>query len=341
MRRYSLLLCLAAACADAPDLETRPPWAEGPALPGRRLEAAVAAHGVRLAVAGGFSTSAREGLAITNEVLVLDTFTGVWEPLPELPVAWTHGSLASVGGVLYLLGGLDGANFIARGDAFALDLEAAAWRALPPLPAGQERGAAGVVVSPPHIYLIGGAGSNGAVLATVLDFNVSTSTWTQLADLPIARSHAAAMRRPDGTLIVAGGLAADGAALADVYALPLGATEWIARAPMPTPRGGCAYGAVLGWLVCVGGEAASTLRVAEAYDPVADAWRALPEMPDARAGAPGAVIGQQLYIAGGSRTFAFEPTDTVYVFSLLDVAARPWSVLRAIRAAGEALRRYN
>lgn len=317
------LLLAAAACADAPDLDPRPPWAEGPALPGRRLEAAVAAHGVRLAVAGGFSTSASEGLAITREVLALDTFSGAWTPLPELPVAWTHGALASSGGVLFLLGGLegglDGVNFIARGEAFALDLEAAAWRELPPLPAGQERGAAAVVVSSPHIYLIGGATTGGGALASVLDFNVSTSEWAQLPDLPVARSHAAAMRRQDGTLIVAGGLASEtGAPLDDVYALPLGATAWVPRAPMTTPRGGCAYGEVLGWLVCVGGEASSTLRVAEAYDPVADAWQALPEMPDPRAGAPGAVIGQQLYIPGGSRTFAFEPTDTVWVFSLLD-----------------------
>ena len=123
------------------------------------------------------------------------------------------------------------------------------------MPAGQERGAAAVVVSPPHVFLLGGATSGGA-LASVLDFNVSTSTWSQLPDLPTARSHAAAMRLDDGTLIVAGGLAdGTGIPLGDVYALPLGAAAWELREPMPTRRGGCAYGRVQRSLVCAGGEA--------------------------------------------------------------------------------------
>src|SRR5205814_2179349 len=127
-------------------------WSDGPEMPGRRLEPAVAAFGARLVVAGGFSTGA-PGLEITREVIALDTFTGAWESLPDLPVAWTHAALAAAGGTLYLLGGLEGQTFVPRGDAYALDPGAGAWRALPPLPAGQERGAAGVVVSPPHIYL--------------------------------------------------------------------------------------------------------------------------------------------------------------------------------------------
>ena len=48
----------------------------------------------------------------------------------------------------------------------------------------------------------------------------------------------------------------------------------------------------------------------------------MPDLPVERAGAPGAVIGQRLYIPGGSGTFAFEPADSVLVFSLLDALAR-------------------
>ena len=314
---------LLAACTDPAAPVRGEPWTSGPSMPGRRLEAAVAAHGTRLVVAGGFSTSAMEGLAITREVITLDTFTGAWTSLPELPVAWTHGGLAAVGPTLYLLGGLEGQAFVARGEAFALDLGGDTWRSLPALPAGQERGAAAVVVSPPHIFLLGGAASSGA-LASVLDFNISTEAWSQLPDLPTARSHAAAMRLDDGTLIVAGGLAdGTGIPLGDVYELPLGATAWQLREPMPTRRGGCAHGRVLGSLVCAGGEAgAATLRTVEIYDASSNTWTAMPDMPIERAGAPGAVIGQRLYIPGGSGTFAFEPTDSVLVFSLLDALAR-------------------
>jgi N-acetylneuraminic acid mutarotase len=299
------------------------PWREGAEMPGRRLEPAVAALGTRLVVAGGFSTSAREGLEITREVLVLDTFTGKWGALPELPVAWTHGALAASAGTLYLLGGLEGETFVARGEAFVLGPDDDAWRELPPLPDGQERGAAAVVVAPPHIFLIGGSSTAGA-LASVIDYSIASGTWTQLPDLPSPRSHAAAMRLGDGTLIVAGGIAdRTGAPLDEVLALPLGATEWQPRRPMSTPRGGCAYGQALGRLVCAGGEAGSSvLRVVEAYEPYADAWTELPELPEARAGTTGAVIGQQLYIPGGASALVFEPLPTVVIGSLVDALPR-------------------
>lgn len=314
------------ACAE-PEAPPRPDaWREAPAMPGRRLEAAVAASGARLVVAGGFSTAAREGLEITREVLALDTLdpAGAWAPLPELPVAWTHAALAASGGALYLLGGLEGATFIPRGEAFALDLGAPAWRDLPPLPAGQERGAAAVVAAPPHIYLIGGSAAGTAALASVLDYNLAAGTWTPLPDLPAPRSHAAAMRLANGTLIVAGGLAHEtGAPLDEVWALPPGAAAWEPRRPMPTPRGGCAYGVALGRLVCAGGETrSSALRTVEAYDPIGDTWTTLPDAPAARAGASGAVIGQELYVPGGASALVYEPLDSVLIFSLLDALPR-------------------
>jgi N-acetylneuraminic acid mutarotase len=316
-----LLAGLLAGCTEVePPPRPETPWSEAPEMPGARIEAAVAALGSQLVVAGGFSTSTGE---ITREVIALDTFTGAWTELPELPVAWTRGALAASGGTLYLLGGLEGPSFVARGEAYALDPGADAWRDLPPMPAGQERGAAAVVASPPHIYLIGGSSTAGA-LASVLDYNLATSMWTQLPDLPVPRSHAAAMRVRDGTLIVAGGLAdRTGAPLDDVHALPLGAAVWEPRRPMPTPRGGCAYGQALGWLTCAGGAAGSSaLRGVEAYDPIADVWMTLPELPVARAGAQGAVIGQQLYIPGGAGSLVLEPTRTVLVLSLIDALAR-------------------
>jgi hypothetical protein len=314
------LVVLAAACAEPEPPRPEAPWREGPELPGPRLEAAVGALGTRLVVAGGFSTSAGD---ITREVIAFDTFAGAWEGLPGLPVAWTHGALGASGGTLYLLGGLEGPAFVASGEAYALDLGGTAWRDLPPMPAGEERGAAAAVSAPPHVFLIGGASGDRA-LASVLAYNLAASEWTRLPDLPVPRSHAAAMRLADGMLIVAGGLAdRTGAPLGDVYALPLGATAWEPRAPMPTPRGGCAYGQALGLLVCAGGEAGSSaLRVVEAYDPITDAWTQLPDLPVARAGAQGAVIGQQLYVVGGSGSLVLEPTRTLLVFSLIDALQR-------------------
>jgi len=316
--RHAALIAALAACSEP---ATPPPgdaWTLGTPLPEARLEPGVTSIGQRLIVLGGFDAT----LAITRDIDAYDALTDEWHSIQDAPVAWTHPNVAAVATTLYLLGGLEGTSFIPRGDSFALDLETptAAWRPLAPMPPGYERGAAAVVVSPPHVFLLGGATMTGAV-ATNLDYNLSTDTWSLLPELPSPRSHAAAMRMADGTLIVAGGLASLEAtsALDEVWALPVGATEWQPRAPMPTARGGCAYGELFGQLVCAGGERDSeALAVVESYDPLSDAWMVLEPMPFPRAGTQGAVIGGRLFVPGGSGSLRFEPTDTVLVFSFLE-----------------------
>lgn len=296
-------------------------WSELAALPGARLEAGVTALGQRLVVAGGFGPD----LAITRSVAALDQVAGAWTALPDAPVALTHAQLAGVATTLYLIGGNEGADFVARGEVYALDtgVADAAWRPLTPMPAGLARGAAAVVVAPPHVFLLGGASTTTA-LASVLDYNVATDAWEVLPELPTPRSHAVGMRMADGTLIVAGGLASLSAAepLAEVWALRPGATAWTPRAPMPTARGGCAAAVVLGRLVCAGGEAGTrALDDVEVYDPVQDTWITVEPMPMARAGTQGAAIGGRLLVPGGSGSLEFRPEATTLTFSLIEATS--------------------
>lgn len=322
--KYSLAFGLLAACsspATPPDVPFRA-WTAGPEMPSPRLEPGVTAMGQRLVVVGGFDQNVSQGLGITDDVIVLDPVNETWSGLHPAPVAWTHINLAASSTTLYLLGGQETTQFLAKGDSFALDTLAQPqqWRQLRAMPVGEERGAAGIIVAPPHIYLIGGASSTGA-LATCLDYDITLDTWTKLPDLPAARSHPATMRMVDGTLIAAGGLAALDAysAATDVWALPVGAPAWQPRAAMPTRRGGCAYGVVRGQLVCAGGEVdQAALSTVESYDPLLDAWTTRDSLPAATAGTQGAVIANRLYVPGGSRTLNFQPETTLYVFSPLD-----------------------
>ncbi|MBL9012646.1 MAG: hypothetical protein JNL83_00625, partial [Myxococcales bacterium] len=88
----------------------------------------------------------------------------------------------------------------------------------------------------------------------------------------------------------------------------------------PLARGGCAYGTVLGQLVCAGGEAGqAALSRTDSYDPLGDTWTMVPGMPDARAGTQGGVIAGRLYVPGGARNRTFSPESSLYVFSLADV----------------------
>lgn len=320
-----MLAVIELASIGACDESTAPP--DGPASPWsslalpdgrRRLEPAVTASGTRLVIAGGYATGMTEGLQISNEVLVYDTLADAWSTLPPLPVTRHHGALAASAGVLFALGGLEDTSNTPSGRAFALELDGTEWIELPAMPAGQERGGAGVMVYPPHIYLLGGSNATGP-LKTCLDFDIATRTWGTCPDLPTARSHPAVMRDVEGDLILVGGLDDANRPLGDVWRLRPGAELWEPRSAMVPSRGGCAFGVVFGSLLCAGGEAgASALDVTQRYDPITDQWLDLTPMPVPRAGAQGAVIGGKLYVVGGAERIAFEPTDSVLVFSYVD-----------------------
>jgi N-acetylneuraminic acid mutarotase len=315
--RASVLL-LVAACgssAHAPDATPdASAWTAGPNLPGPRLLPSVAALGDRLIVADGFD----QGLNIVTEVDALDTATGTWSRLPDAPVAWTHADLAAANGSLYLLGGLETQNFDVNGSSWVLDATATQWRALRSMDAGRARGAAGVAVRPPYIYLIGGGQQNTSV-ALVDAYDIATDQWVSLPDLPSPRSHPGATVLPDGTLLCVGGLVTLDSTqpLAEVWALPVNATAWQPRAPMPTARGGMACGLFGTRFVCAGGEADDTARdEVEAYDWAHDTWTSLPKLPMPRAGTQGAAIGTRLYVPGGAHRIAYVPDDTMDVLTV-------------------------
>lgn len=311
------LLVLLAACGGGgvavPDAVVSP-WQKGPDLPGPRLEPGVAAIGTRLAVVGGFDA----GVAITTRADLLDTITNTWSSLPDAPVAWTHVDLVGIAGGLYLLGGLETTSYIPSGAAYVLDANLTSWRQLTSMPAGMERGAAGVTALPPRLILAGGA-TQTAALASVLAYDLSTDTWSQLPDLPAPRSHPALGHLDDGTLILSGGLATLDASqpATDTWVLLPGATAWVPRAAMPTPRGGCAYGMVGARLFCIGGEAGvAALHTAEAYTFGNDSWETLEPMPTPRAGTQGAVIGTHMFVPGGARRLAYEPDGTMDIYTI-------------------------
>ena len=119
----------------------------------------------------------------------------------------------------------------------------------------------------------------------------------------------------------------------DVYTLApdqqITAGQWMTAATPAKPpiaRGGCAYGVLENHAVCAGGEASSSaLPTVDAYDLVAGTWQSEPNMPAPRAGIQGAVIGTRLFVPGGAAmlTAPITPTDTLFVFSPLDLVSGP------------------
>jgi hypothetical protein len=333
-RWFASLAALAPAVLGAcraqalPDAATTP-WTAGQALPRAAQQPGVTARGLDLIVAGGYDLTPAGALEITARVDAYDTTSDHWLPagtIPDAPVHWTDINLAVVGSTIYLAGGLAGALHTANGATYGFDPVHQTWEPLDEMPAGMERGAAGVVAAPGRIYLLGGESSTGPV-ASCLAYDVASGAWIAEPDLPSPRAHPAAMRRSDGSLIVAGGFAGPDATLpqVDVWRLPPeGAVPraWIHLVvTMPEPRGGCAYGVVLGHLVCAGGTGpagpAQTTLVYDPFETAVPAWTIDAAMPEPRAVVPGAATAGRLYVPGGSPTPAIAPTQTLFIYAPL------------------------
>jgi N-acetylneuraminic acid mutarotase len=87
---------------------------------------------------------------------------------------------------------------------------------------------------------------------------------------------------------------------------------------MPTPRDEGVAGVFNNRIYVAGGESITALnnsvsRAFEAYDPASNSWQALGNMPLARYGVSGGVIGNRFHVVGGHITAAFgggEPLNT-------------------------------
>lgn len=321
-------------------MEHRPPasaWSFGPALPRLAAAAGETIFGQRVVVAGGFVTGADGGFATTAEVDVYDLSDDKWRRLPDAPAAWSFVNVGAIADTLYIVGGLEGAPgaYVAHGEAYRLDAATNRWLGIHPLDAADARGASGVLATPGHLFVLGGASATGSV-ASCLRYDIATDRWTHIPDLPEPLAYPAVMQTSDGRLIVAGGLTggvADPAAspVSDrVYSLQIadandGAT-WQVRAPVlspddPAPRAGCAFGTLLGTLICAGGAGGAQAHTAAAsYDPSLNRWTAREPMPFARAAAPGAATGGRLFIPGGSLSAGLDPTNSFLIYTPLDTA---------------------
>jgi N-acetylneuraminic acid mutarotase len=103
--------------------------------------------------------------------------------------------------------------------------------------------------------------------------------------------------------------------------------RWEARAPVPEPRTEVSVTAGDSLVYLLGGFGPSERRRAAApttvltYDPAADRWATVGELPEGVNHAGLAAVGGRLYLIGGFRENTFSPTGAVRIY---DPAARTW-----------------
>jgi len=260
------ILALAAACA-AHDPELDRGWARGPSLPEPIQENHAAALHGRIYTAGGFHF----GSLVSAAVFRLDSPTGRWKRVANLPAPRHHMPLAVAGDSLYAVGGLSPDGFTAVSTVWLYDERNDRWMERAPLP--EPRGASAVGVVDGRIIVVGGFGLKLRLLDSIAIYDPATNAWRHGAPIPTRRDHLAAAV-VDGKVYAVGGRPLSADRNFDVVEMYDPATDtWTKRTHMPTARGGLAAVALGNRIYTYGGETTTSVFAEhEVYDPAADAW---------------------------------------------------------------------
>lgn len=222
-----------------------------------------------------------------GEVQIYDPAANRWTAGADMPFAAGSSSSATIGGKVYVAGGIVGTATTNR--AAVYDPATNRWSELAPMPAGRNHAASGT--DGRRLYVFGGRGpgsgdrnevANG--FATVQIYDPATNRWSTSDDpasgirpLPQARGGMGRAVFVGGELLVMGGETRDGAGAtsAGVYARvdrydPVVGT-WRQGTPLPTPRHGIFGVEVADRVIVAGGGTRagfSSSSVVEAYNPV-------------------------------------------------------------------------
>ena len=321
-----LLVASAPARAQAGGQTGPPPspgkWGRMAPLPEKSEEFTFGDVNGKIYLFGGLPLGTKPPLGLVQEY---DPATDKWTQKKNMPLATHHAAIASYNGKLYLFGGQaqlepGGPTQIPLNNTWEYDPANDSWKALAPMPTARTAAVAATVDG--KIYVFGGASVHpGQKIVSLgpnvphrsLDTNevydVKTNTWATKMTMPTARNHAAA-GVVNGKIYVIGGRV--GAAFIGVASNtdvveeydPVSDTWGAIRARMPTPRSAMASGVHNNRIYVTGGEGQTstymmTFRALEAYDPAANRWTVLPNMPVSRHGLAGGVVGNRLHMVSG------------------------------------------
>ncbi len=337
IRFIALILVAAAAAADA---QTQGRWMRLAPLPEANEEWDSAVLNGRLYLFGGNPVAAggKQG-APPGLVFEYDPAADRWTKKKNMPQPAHHNASVGYNGKIYVFGGAvqrkpGGPTQYPIDNSWEYDPAADAWRALAPMPL--RRMAAAAVEWQGRIYVIGGAGPwpgleneplGGEAPHRIVEANhmydPAANTWTPRQTLPTPRTHMF-VGAVNGRIYVIGGRVGTmqvvtGSTTDLVEEYDIAADRWGAvKLRMPTPRDGGTVGVYQGRIYVAGGQSImainnSVSRALEAYDPAANTWTAFPNVPLARHGQGGGVIGNRFHVVGGHITAAFSGGEPLNV----------------------------
>jgi N-acetylneuraminic acid mutarotase len=160
------------------------------------------------------------------------------------------------------------------------------------------------------LYLLGGYPSSRQAVRTVQIYDIASDRWELGPPLPHPNNHGMAASVHGKVYLIGGQTTADGHAYVDtVYELDVARGTWVEKARMPTARSS-GVAVVRGGKIYVAGGHFPRGRDFAVYEPAADRWEVLPNLPTPRDHIAGAVINGRIHVVGGRpQTAAHEVYD--------------------------------
>jgi N-acetylneuraminic acid mutarotase len=226
-----------------------------------------------------------------------------WTELPPLLQPRAAAAAAVVGDRLIVLGGVgaDG-QLLNTTEVF----DGTSWKLGAPIPTPRQM--LGAASDGKLVYALGGS-TGTSDLATVETYDPAANAWTPQSELPGRRSDFG-VAIADGRLVVVGGMS-QGQPIKSVVALDLATQSWNGLPDLATARHGMAVAGVGKNIYSIGGasgpgdsqitSSAESLKLAPRKPQPASEWRVLPDAPTERLMMAWAVLGDEIWIAGGMR----------------------------------------
>jgi hypothetical protein len=292
-RHFPSLLLLMMACA-ASTSRTEGAWRAEPPMRNSRSAHAVVSTGTAIYAIAGSGAGMRP-------VLEVERFDGsAWHAETTLPGEGLNAPAAvELKGRIHVIGGFHGVSNMPSDQVHVYDTATREWTLASPLP--EPRGGHAAVVLDGRIHILGG-GNSVSTLALHTVYDPASDTWSERAPLPRSKGSPAAVVFEGRIHAIGGRSGASDFGDVDIY--DADADAWLPGPPIE-PRGTAGAVVYRDAIRLIGGESqaqgrslASVLRLSAG----ATAWQEDEPLPTARNYARAVVMGDAVYVVGGSLT---------------------------------------
>ncbi|MFT5124709.1 MAG: N-acetylneuraminic acid mutarotase [Kiritimatiellia bacterium] len=298
-------------------------WKKAAPSPFARVESPTAVVDGKLYLFGGFTSS----LGASTQLDVYDPATDTWSRLKDMPTGVTHLNPAMDGKTIWFAGGFKGKHpGPVTDEVWKYDVSSDRWVAGPALP--EPRGGGGLAVVGRTLHFFGGykpdrQTDSGDHWSLSLD---DGKAWEREADLPDPRGHVAAIALGGMVYALGGDHGHDRTQIdvASCHRFDPATKKWTAVASLPDGRSHFESSTLIhgGQIIVIGGRCNQTkpprgvVRDVLAYDPKADTWTVVGDLPGVLLAPSAAIISGRMVITGGGLNNPMPLTEKTWTASM-------------------------